>query len=150
MISMLHHFLEYHSLGETSVHFHADNCAGQNKNRYLMYYLTWRVLIGFHDEIIIFLLPIGHTKVLPDWCFGLLKRLLRRMKIGCLDDVVSAVNKSATPNHAQLVGAQDGSLCLIGVAFLRSTQLKLPQRYHKDAPHIFKVTSWESDGQEQY
>ena len=109
MISMLHHFLEHHSLGETSVHFHADNCAGQNKNRFLMYYFMWRVLTGLHDEIIISFLPVGHTKFSPDWCFGLLKRLYRRTKIGCLDDIVAAVNKSATPNHAQLVGAQDGS-----------------------------------------
>ena len=37
IISMLHHF------GEKYVHLHADNCVGQNKNRFLMYYLMWRV-----------------------------------------------------------------------------------------------------------
>ena len=34
IISLLHHFLATHGLGETSVHFHADNCCGQNKNRF--------------------------------------------------------------------------------------------------------------------
>ena len=46
IISLLHHFLTTHSLGETSVHFHADNCCGQNKNRFLMSYFMWRVLVG--------------------------------------------------------------------------------------------------------
>ena len=27
-ISFLHHFLRNHGLGETNVHFHADNCSG--------------------------------------------------------------------------------------------------------------------------
>ena len=32
VISMLHHFLETHGLGEAYCHLHADNCVGQNKN----------------------------------------------------------------------------------------------------------------------
>jgi len=31
-ISYVHHFLSHYGLGETDVHLHADNCAGQNKN----------------------------------------------------------------------------------------------------------------------
>ena len=106
---MLHHFLKTHGFGETSVHFHADNCSGQNKNRYLMAYFMWRVLTGLHEEIKISFLPVGHTKFAPDWCFGLFKRHYRLTKIGCLDDIVRAVNLSATANVAQLVGTQDGS-----------------------------------------
>ena len=106
---MLHHFLAHHSLGETSVHFHADNCTGQNKNHYLMCYLMWRILTGLHTEVKISFLPVGHTKFSPNWCFGLFKRRYRKMKIGCLDDIVAAVNQSAAPNFAQLVGSQDGT-----------------------------------------
>ena len=110
IISLLHHFFSTHSFGETSVHLHADNCCGQNKNRYLMYYLMWRVLTGLHEEITISFLPVGHTKFSPDWCFGLLKRKYRREKIGCLDDIAKAVNESAIPNYAQLVGSQSGDV----------------------------------------
>lgn len=74
-----------------------------------MYYLMWRILTGLHEEIKISFLPVGHTKFSPDWCFGLLKRQYRRTKVGCLDDIVAAVNVSADPNHAQLVGSQDGT-----------------------------------------
>ena len=75
-----------------------------------MYYLMWRVLTGLHEEITISFLPVGHTKFSPDWCFGLLKRKYRREKIGCLDDIAKAVNESAIPNYAQLVGSQSGDV----------------------------------------
>ena len=32
VVSLLHHFLEHHGLGEVNLHLHADNCSGQNKN----------------------------------------------------------------------------------------------------------------------
>ena len=34
-ISFVHFFLQHHGLGETDVHFHADNCGGQNKKQLL-------------------------------------------------------------------------------------------------------------------
>jgi len=40
IVSMLHHFFRARGLGESSVYLHADNCTGQNKNRYMMYYCT--------------------------------------------------------------------------------------------------------------
>ena len=65
IISMLHHFFQTHGIGEKSVHLHADNCAGQNKNRFMMYYLMWRVRTGLHEEVTISFLPVGHTKFHP-------------------------------------------------------------------------------------
>ena len=81
---MLHHFFKAHGLGETSVHLHADNCTGKNKNRYMMYYLMWPVLTGLHKEVVISFLPVGHTKFAPDWCFGLLKQRFRRTRLQIL------------------------------------------------------------------
>ena len=75
-----------------------------------MFYMMYRILCGLHDEIKISFLPVGHTKFSPDWCFGLLKRHYKRTKVGCLDDIVRAVNDSATPNVAQLVGTQNGEV----------------------------------------
>ena len=107
---MLHHFFAFHGLSEKSVHLHCDNCCGQNKNRFLMFYMMYRILCGLHDDIKISFLPVGHTKFSPDWCFGLLKRHFRRTKVGCLDDIVRVVNESASPNVAQLVGSQQGDV----------------------------------------
>ena len=69
IISMLHHFLKTHRFGKTYVHFHADNCSGQNKNRYLMAYFMWRILTGLHEQIKISFLPVGHNKICPRLLF---------------------------------------------------------------------------------
>ena len=107
---MVHRFLKTHGFGETSVHFHADNCCGQNTNRYLMSYFMWRVLTGLHEEIKISFLPVRHTKFVPDWCFGLFKCQYRLCTIGCPDDIVQAVNQSTLPNVTQLlVGTHEGT-----------------------------------------
>ena len=106
---MLHHFLSHHSFGETNLHLHADNCAGQNKNRYVMAYLMWRVLTGLHREIKISFLLVGHTKFSPDWCFGLFKRLYKRTVITSLNDIAQVAERSAQCNHAQVVGHLDGT-----------------------------------------
>ena len=107
---MLHHFFETHGLGETSVHLHADNCCGQNKNRFMMYYLMWRVLTGLHHEIKLSFLIVGHTKFAPDWCFGLAKQCYRRSQVSSLDDIANTVARSSVVNVPQLVGTLDGDL----------------------------------------
>lgn len=81
--------------GEMTVYLHADNCVGQNKNNYVLWYLLWRVLTGRHTQVTLSFLVVGHTKFAPDWSFGLFKRLYRRTNIGCLQDIVDVVNNSA-------------------------------------------------------
>ena len=44
VISLVHHYLVHHSLGEQHLHLHADNCVGQNKNNYLIR-VSLRVII---------------------------------------------------------------------------------------------------------
>ena len=109
VISLLHHFFNTHTFGESSVHLHADNCGGQNKNRHVIAYLMWRTYTGRHKQIILSFLIVGHTKFSPDTCFGLIKRLYRRTFVGCLDDFAKVVSKSSAVNEPQLVGTQDGS-----------------------------------------
>ena len=105
---MLHHFFEHHGIGETIAHLHADNCSGQNKNKYMMQYLMWRTMAGLHDEVTISFLPVGHTKFAPDWCFGLAKQSFHRTKVNNLDDIANSVSSSSFVNVSQLVGTLDG------------------------------------------
>ena len=107
-VSMLHHFFQVHGLGENSVHLHADNCVGQNKNNTMLHYLIWRVMVGLHKEITLSFLIVGHTKFSPKWCFGFLKRCFRRTSVACLSDLERVVNESAETNVAQMVGTQSG------------------------------------------
>ena len=110
IVSMLHHFFVHHGLGEETVHLHADNCGGQNKNATMVQYLLWRVMTKQHSEITLSFMIPGHTKFSPDWCFGLLKKRYRRTKVGGLSDLCSVVNDSAAVNIAQPTGLEDGSV----------------------------------------
>ncbi|ELT88897.1 hypothetical protein CAPTEDRAFT_206332 [Capitella teleta] len=106
--SFLHFFLENYGLGETDVHLHCDNCSGQNKNNFVLYYLAWRVAMGLHKTIGLHFMVAGHTKFAPDWCFGLLKQAFRRSKVDSLECMESVVNGSAACNIAQPIGWEDG------------------------------------------
>ena len=72
--------------------------------------LAWRVMRGLNNNITVSFLIVGHTKFAPDWYFGLLKKEFRRTRVGCLDNIVQVVEQLADMNHAQLIGAQDGSV----------------------------------------
>lgn len=46
VISMVDHYLKKYGLGEKTAHFHFDNCTGQNKNSFVIWYALWRILSG--------------------------------------------------------------------------------------------------------
>ncbi|KAI4794620.1 hypothetical protein KUCAC02_031949 [Chaenocephalus aceratus] len=110
VIAFLHHFFSQYGLGEKNVHLHCDNCSGQNKNRYLLWYLAWRCMVGLHEDISLNFLIAGHTTFAPDWCFGLFKQQFRRTPVSCLKDISQAVRSSTVTgvNSPQLVGNESG------------------------------------------
>lgn len=113
VISYLHHFFATFGLGETSADLHCDNCAGQNKNRWVLFYFAWRIQQGLHSEVTLNFMPPGHTKFAPDQYFGMFKKTYRREHVSCLEDIAKAVTMStaeAKSNRAQLVGLEDGTV----------------------------------------
>ena len=110
VVSYLHHFFDTYGLGETDATLHCDNCAGQNKNNFVLWYCAWRVAVGLHKSISLnFLIP-GHTKFAPDCFFGLLKQAFRRQAVSTLDELERVVEDSAVSNKAQSVGTQAGEV----------------------------------------
>lgn len=111
-ISYLHSFFLTHGAGETDVHIHADNCSGQNKNNYVIWYYCWRVLCGYHHSVLYSFLIAGHTKFSPDWCFGLLKQSFRRNFVSSLFDLMRTVDNSTVTgvNISELCGRHDGTV----------------------------------------
>ena len=101
--SMLHHFFMKFGLNERECFLHADNCSGQNKNRTLVAYLAWRVMMGLHTKITLSFMISGHMRCLVDGCFGLMKQKFRRNDCSTLGQLEKLVNESATCNKAQLV-----------------------------------------------
>ncbi len=131
VISYLDYFFENFGLGECTVHLHCDNCSGQNKNKYMIWYLMWRCCVGLHENITLNFLITGHTKFSPDWCFGLFKQSYRRNRVSCLNDIAEVVNKSTVSgvNVAQLVGDEQGNVtvpCKNWQLFLQDTFKPLP------------------------
>ncbi|KAJ8029547.1 hypothetical protein HOLleu_28971 [Holothuria leucospilota] len=110
VISYMHDFFDNFGLGESSVHLHCDNCSGQNKNRFMMWYLSWRTLHRLHTDITINFLVVGHTKFAPDWGFGLIKKRFRRCMCSSLQDVANVISSSTTSgmNIPRSVGTEGG------------------------------------------
>lgn len=111
-ISYLHNFFLTHGAGETDVHIHTDNCSGQNKNNYVIWYYCWRVLCGYHHSVLYSFLIAGHTKFSPDCCFGLLKQSFRRNFVSSLFDLMRTVDNSTVTgvNISELCGRHDGTV----------------------------------------
>lgn len=76
-ISYVHYYFEHHGLGETDAQLNADNCTGQNKNNYFLWYLAWRTIMELHSSITYSFLIAGHTKFALDRCFGLIKKVYK-------------------------------------------------------------------------
>jgi hypothetical protein len=53
----------------------ADNCVGENKNKYVFAFLAFLVLLGVYNEVEMNFLIVGHTHDIVDSMFGLLKSL---------------------------------------------------------------------------
>ncbi|XP_065195728.1 uncharacterized protein LOC135827131 [Sycon ciliatum] len=101
--SLLHHYFQVHGLHEEECVLHADNCAGQNKNRTIMTYLAWRCLTGLHKKISLSFMITGHTRCLVDCMFGLLKQRYRRADCYTMGQLCDVVNSSSICNAAQTI-----------------------------------------------
>ena len=76
-ISYVHYYFEHDGLGETDAQLNADNCSGQNKNNYFLWYFAWKTLMKLHHSITYSFLIAGHTKFAPDHSFGLIKKAFK-------------------------------------------------------------------------
>lgn len=108
VISMLDYTFNEYGFGEKSCSLHADNCSGQNKNQYMLAYLCWRVLMGFHERISLKMQIPGHTRCLVDGGFGHIRKLFRRSDVDSFNQLVDVVQKSASSNVAIPYKHEDG------------------------------------------
>ena len=99
VLSMIHAYLENKSYGEKEINLHCDNCAGQNKNKTMLHYLSWRCARGLNTSIKIHFMIAGHTKSLCDGCFGLIRIKYIRSDTHCSQQLNTLVNSSAVCNE---------------------------------------------------
>ena len=115
----------------------ADNCSGQNKNNFFLWYLAWRIMMNLHNTILNSFLIAGHTKFGPDHCFGRIKKSYKLTYVSSIYELASLVEKSSTTgnNKAQIVGTHDGRVIVPvydWASFLEPYFKKIPniKKYH--------------------
>eukprot|EP01028_Stygiella_incarcerata_P005966 TRINITY_DN245_c0_g2_i1.p1 TRINITY_DN245_c0_g2~~TRINITY_DN245_c0_g2_i1.p1 ORF type:complete len:723 (-),score=164.06 TRINITY_DN245_c0_g2_i1:38-2206(-) len=96
VIGMLDHYLSQEWLaGVRQLRLHADNCLGQNKNKYVLAYLAYLVANGRFDSITLAFMVTGHTKCSVDGVFGLIKRTFwNTERVEIPEEFMDVVNKS--------------------------------------------------------
>lgn len=60
---------------------HCDNCAGQNRNRFVLWFCSWLIHVKMFEEVELDFLVAGHTKNECDGSFGCIKKKLRRTNV---------------------------------------------------------------------
>ena len=101
VISMLDHYFNNHCMKESQCHCHADNCVGQNINRFVLCYLAWRVITGKQLNCVV-LYGGGHTRCHVDVHFSLIKKLYHSLDCDTLEHLVDATQRSSKNNVPQL------------------------------------------------
>lgn len=104
VFSMVHYQIDlFASLRSTPTEIkhlmlHADNCGGQNKNRFMIWYFAWRVIAGLNETIELYFLVAGHTKNRADAGFGLVKRKLKQYNAIVPADMMKVIEISSESN----------------------------------------------------
>jgi len=100
VISMLHHNLGHRCPQCHAITIHADNCAGQVKNRWMLMYCAWRVATGLNEEVHLKFCVKGHTRNSADAAAGVIGRKLRSVKNITLPSDLRRVIDSCEGNSA--------------------------------------------------
>ncbi|GES98234.1 hypothetical protein GLOIN_2v1484099 [Rhizophagus clarus] len=95
-LSLVRHAILKYNHGEKKLVVTCDNCVGQNKNNFSLFFYSWLIDCWLYEEIELnFMIP-GHTKFICDSCFSLIKVLYRKSKVNTIDDIVSIIDRSTT------------------------------------------------------
>ena len=89
------------------IRFMADNCPGQNKNRFMIWWMSYMSFALSDEEsklphlqsLVFKFLIAGHTKNFSDACFGLCKRSIKGKDVFTPKQLIACYNDSATCNR---------------------------------------------------
>lgn len=74
---------------------HADNCSGQNKNRYVLFFIFFLVWCGEYESVELCFMVAGHTKNECDSAFGHIKRKFRESDVLTPTDMIRVISQSS-------------------------------------------------------
>lgn len=136
VVSMLHYavdsiVLQTHSAPVIKkLSLHADNCAGQNKNRFILMYLCWRVIVRLSESIFLHFMIAGHTKNVVDGAFGHVKRKLKIRDTRTPREMMSVIEDSS-----------ENSLCIPSADVLWRQWKVFLEKFFK-IPNGFSITKF--------
>ncbi|KAK6323529.1 hypothetical protein J4Q44_G00058680 [Coregonus suidteri] len=120
VINYMHHFFNY-GVGETRVDLNCDNCSGQNKNKFVLWYCAWWTMHKLHPSLDLHFLITGHTKFALDWCFGLIKQCFRKTRVNTLSEIAGVVKDSTVTGQHPTAGWTGGWYGAGGKLWLATT-----------------------------
>jgi hypothetical protein len=113
---------------------HGDNCAGQLKNRYLVWFCAWLLtqpaFQHIHNIHVLYNLP-GHTKFSPDRAFAAVKRELRQVSLFSPAAVLATIR--TMPGFS--------CHCMSSIQTY-DWRRYLSTQFHKSITHITLTTHW--------
>ena len=100
ILTCLQNVLDTKTTLEDKLRLQMDNCAGQNKNHFVMWFLVY--VLDQHPTLnsveVAFMLKV-HTRCRVDSYFGNIKKRLRETDVASLDELELCICRSATANE---------------------------------------------------
>lgn len=115
----------------------ADNCSGQNKNRFMVWYFLMRVVLSYEDSIELCFLIAGHTKNNVDGAFGYIKRELKKTNVHGPREKMEEVKRSSDTNEP----IRPVDVKWINYKGLLEKYFTVPKSFKITQYHIFKFIS---------
>lgn len=112
---------------------HADNCGGQNKNRWVLWFCAMLTICNIFDEVTLHFLIAGHTKNVCDGAFGNVKKLFRVSDVYNPRDMMNILREGSTnskPVFADEIKFQNWKDIL-------EEHFKYPQKIQISRNHVF-------------
>ena len=92
ILSLVWHAIHKYNYEEKKLIITCNNCIGQNKNNYSLFFYSWLIDCDIYDKVELnFIIP-RYTKFICNSCFGLIKILYQKSKVNTIDDIVSIIN----------------------------------------------------------
>jgi hypothetical protein len=136
ILSMLYWQLQqpHPDSGAATLILHGDNCAGQLKNRYFVWFCAWLLGQSTFAHLghihVLYNLP-GHTKFSPDRAFAAVKRTMQRKTVFTPSQMISAIQQlPAFSAH-----------CMSAVTMYDWREF-LSTQYRKSVPSISLTSHW--------
>src|SRR5690242_19954961 len=80
-MNLVWHAIQKYNHREKKLVIICNNCVGQNKNNYFLFFYSWLIDHGFYEKIKLnFIIP-EYTKFICDSCFGLIKILYQKSRM---------------------------------------------------------------------